>query len=342
MPRFLRAFRSEGEAAGAAGTPIKFVASTEGVKRDGKNLAAADWKLENFRKNPVVLWSHDYGGRNLPIGRAAAEIDGQQLVSEVTFDQADEFARQVEQKYRDGYLNTVSVGWDDVASCPNCGERVSVYAASLASILRQACPSCKRELPKDIKVQHELLDISAVNVPGDPDALMERQYQRLRALYEEEPAEAAAGAVGLQWEEAACLMVRALDPGARMTDDQRRKAYNRAERFYRLHHRRAPELLAGETLAALGADELRGLYLEGEAELWPSLFADVRVGAVLNARNRGDLEQAVSLVQGVLDRSTKEPAKDPAKEEATADAERATVERLTRLKASLEVFPVTR
>lgn len=336
MPRFLRAVRADSGAAAEAGTPIKFIASTEGVKRDGKNLAAADWKLENFRKNPVVLWSHDYGGRNLPIGRAVAEIDGQQLVSEVTFDQADEFARKVEQKYRDGYLNTVSVGWDDVAACPNCGERVSVYAASLATILRQACPSCKRELPKDIKVQHELLDISAVNVPGDPDALMERQYQRLRALYEEEPADAAAAAVGLQWEEAACLMVRALDPGALLTDDQRRKAYNRAERFYRQLGKRAPELLGSSHLAALGPEELRGLYLEGEPELWPALFTDARVGAVLNARNRGDLEQAVTLVQGVLDRSTKEPDK---KEAAAGDEERAAVDRLTRLKASLQAFP---
>ena len=33
-----------------------------GVKRDGLEIRAESWDLENFRKNLVVLWSHDYWG----------------------------------------------------------------------------------------------------------------------------------------------------------------------------------------------------------------------------------------------------------------------------------------
>jgi len=61
------------------------------------------WKLENYRKNPVVLWAHDYLGKNLPIGKAVnVTVDGKRLVADVVFDPADELARQVERKYRTG------------------------------------------------------------------------------------------------------------------------------------------------------------------------------------------------------------------------------------------------
>ena len=53
-----------------------------------------------------------------------------------------EFARQVERKYRDGFLHAVSVGWDTI------------------------------EL--DGRQRYDLLDLSAVPVPGDPSAIMER------------------------------------------------------------------------------------------------------------------------------------------------------------------------
>jgi len=64
-----------------AGGPIRFVASTEGVKRDGKDLSADDWLLDDYRANPVVLWAHDYVGRTLPIGKGVGvfpiDVEGQ-------------------------------------------------------------------------------------------------------------------------------------------------------------------------------------------------------------------------------------------------------------------------
>lgn len=330
MPNYLRAYavRSEGS---KPGEPIRFIASTEGIKRDGKALKAADWQLEHYRANPVFLWVHDYMGSHLPIGRTEANIDGQQLVADASFDQEDEFARQVESKYRRGYLNAVSVGWDDVANCPNCGARLLWFWPGMNETYRLKCKECGREIPKDVTVKHELLDISGVPVPGDPDALMERQYARLRALYDDNPPELES--VGLQWDEAAVLMLRALDPASPMTDRERRTAYNRAERFYRLAGKRAPELLPGAALAALGPAELTGLFLEDEPALFPTFFATERVGAVLSARNRGDLEQAITLVQGVLDRAKPEdqPAAGDGQEAARLEQSRAFLARLDSL-----------
>jgi hypothetical protein len=94
--------------------PIRFVMATEGPKGDGIDLRMDGADLRRFRANPVVGYGHCYWGRNdLPIGRAAnTVVDGKRLLTDVTFDTADEFAATVDRKYRDGFLNAVSIGFD--------------------------------------------------------------------------------------------------------------------------------------------------------------------------------------------------------------------------------------
>lgn len=160
MTKFLRAMIAEPAPTG----PLRFIASTPGIKRDGVEIDQTMWSLEHYRANPTVLWVHDYGGKHLPIGRAAVMVEGEKLIADVEFDQSDDFAKQVESKYRRGFLHAVSVGWDNVEV--------------------------------DGRMMHELLDISAVPVPGDPDALIQRQAAGFRSLSQainqvlnEEPAE---------------------------------------------------------------------------------------------------------------------------------------------------------
>lgn len=144
---------------GKPGEPIRFVASTENLGRDGMVIEQRGWKLDNYRANPVVLWAHDYRGEHLPIGRTVDLVTpGRTLVSDVVFDQDDEFAVAIERKYRAGFLNTVSVGWDILDFAPGRGSEPPRVTGA------------------------DLLDISAVPVPGDPHALMERQRRALAEL----------------------------------------------------------------------------------------------------------------------------------------------------------------
>lgn len=161
--------------------PLRFVASTENVARDGVALSMARMDLEAYRKNPVVLWAHDYGGRNLPIGRADARVEGQRLLADVTFDEAgDSFAAAVADKYRRGFLSAVSIGWDDYVRCPKCGAHARAYG----SVARTKCPGCGSEIT-DTAPWHELMDISAVPVGSDPSALLERaRAMRVASLAE--------------------------------------------------------------------------------------------------------------------------------------------------------------
>lgn len=316
---YLRAY-AEGQPGAEAGTPIRFTASTETVARDGLVVEQAGWRLDNFARNPVFLWVHDYGGTRLPIGRATPMVMEGRLVADVEFDQEDEFARQVESKYRRGFLHAISVGFNPLKIVPgNAGSA-----------------------PRSVET--ELLDISAVPVPGDPLALKERQARALEELGQElaETLEGEAETGEAVWEHAAVEMMRLMHPATRMPEGQRRKAYNRVCVAYRKLGRTAPEFLGDADLDALTVEQVGGLLLEGETELLPGWFAastssatgsasedltlpfpegkgkrgrEVRSGAVLSTRNLSDLQEAVRLIQSVLQRAEKETANQEETEE---------------------------
>lgn len=144
---YRRAEVVRGKKRGKPGEPIKFVATTEGLKADGLNLMMDKLDLERFEANPVIGYGHNFFGRsNLPIGRAVdIEIDAPALRLSVAFDQADEFATTVEQKVRDRYLNAMSVGFDVNGVDDDTG----------------------------IPQSWELFESSIVPIPLDPDALSE-------------------------------------------------------------------------------------------------------------------------------------------------------------------------
>lgn len=144
--------RAATEAAGEAG-PIRFVAATEGVKDDNIDLRMSGAQLDRYKANPIVLYGHRYYSRDdLPIGRATdVKVDGSRLLMDVMFDTEDEFASQVERKYRGGFLNAVSIGFDVWAWEDGKG---SYWMGGVAE-------------------KWELLELSAVPLPMDSAAVVE-------------------------------------------------------------------------------------------------------------------------------------------------------------------------
>ncbi len=123
--------------------------STEAVDRERDTIAVAGWKLDNYRRNPVVLWAHDYGG--LPIARSiSTEAKDGRLLASPKFAGPDvyPFADTVYQMYLGGFLRGFSVGFDPAEYVINDDRRGI-----------------------DFKVQ-ELLEFSAVPVPANPEALL--------------------------------------------------------------------------------------------------------------------------------------------------------------------------
>ena len=127
---------------------ISFTISTNGKDRDG-DVINGPWVLDNYRKNPVVLWSHDY--KSLPIGRCTSigVVNGN-LVATATFATEDlnPLADQVYNLLVAGFLKATSVGFKPIDQ-PR-------YSADGTGLIFGAC---------------ELMEYSVCTVPSNPDAL---------------------------------------------------------------------------------------------------------------------------------------------------------------------------
>jgi len=92
---------------------VSFIISTAGLDRDGDTIQPDGWVLDNYRKNPVILWAHDYSLP--PIGKSVRTvIENGNLVADAEFVPPEidgGFGRMVEQMLEEGFLNAASVGF---------------------------------------------------------------------------------------------------------------------------------------------------------------------------------------------------------------------------------------
>lgn len=130
---------------------LKVTISTRGRDRHGDILEPGGAQVASFLKNPVVLWAHEY--RSLPIGRATALTrEGEALKADVIF-AGTPFAREVYGLYAGGFLKGWSVGflpleWEVMEDAQG---RFNGYHVK----------------------SWELMELSAVPVPANPEALTE-------------------------------------------------------------------------------------------------------------------------------------------------------------------------
>jgi phage head maturation protease len=137
---------------------IRFVASDESVDRYGDIIRADGWKLDNFKKNPVLLFGHN--SRDLPIGKVSeVGVVGKQLEATAEFmpEGMSDFADDVWRAVDAGFLNAVSVGFLPLSD-PNY-----IYADD---------DPAQKGWPVGYEfIDQELLELSVVPVPANPQAL---------------------------------------------------------------------------------------------------------------------------------------------------------------------------
>lgn len=122
---------------------VESVISTSAEDRDGDIVEVSGWMLENFLRNPVVLWLHRY---EAPIGRCLdIRRDGDALVARTLFARTP-LAEEIWQLYREGVL--------------------SAWSVSFIALDWEPLPSGGRRYTRQ-----ELLEYSAVSVPANPEAL---------------------------------------------------------------------------------------------------------------------------------------------------------------------------
>ncbi len=151
-----RFFDAEVEKAAGTNDALWFTASTEDRDRHGDVVVAESWKTRDYMKNPVFLWAHDY--YKPPIGKTLSIEKGNgKLRQKIQFVPAhiDPFAEQIKQLYLERYMRTVSVGFMVYKREPLTEED-------------------KKQRPEKLygeRLHGDLLELSAVPVPANPNAL---------------------------------------------------------------------------------------------------------------------------------------------------------------------------
>lgn len=143
---------------------IPWVLSDASSDRMGDVISADGWRLDNFRKNPVIMWGHGGGGvldGDEPIGRAEkVRVEKGKLVADIRFavEESDRAAR----KFRlanSGYIKAGSVGFKPikVERVEDEDERRKLGLGKFGVLYKE----------------QELLEFSLVAVPANPHALQQ-------------------------------------------------------------------------------------------------------------------------------------------------------------------------
>lgn len=131
------------------------------VDRDGDVVLPRAFEfggLDNFKKNPIVLYTHNKTEQRLPVGKVdidSIEITDETFEGDIIFDLNDPFAKLVYEKYKNGFLNAFSIGF----RCLEYGEPILDGQKGITVL------------------KAELLEISCVAIPSNPNALvLEKQF----------------------------------------------------------------------------------------------------------------------------------------------------------------------
>lgn len=132
--------------------------STITIDRDGDVLLPEGCDLTNYKKNPVVQWAHEY--RELPIGKALWVKTTDEGVLSKTKYANTEFANDVWELKKGGFLNAYSVGFMPLETITDEREIETIKTEKgINGDVRQ------------IISKWELLEYSICPIPCNPDAL---------------------------------------------------------------------------------------------------------------------------------------------------------------------------
>ena len=148
------------------GEKVTFVASTETPDRYGDIISVRGWKLDSYKRNPIILLNHDSSA--LPIAKGNVHIKNNQLLVDVEFDMDDPQAASVARKVKKGFINAVSVGFQPLE-------------AVARKDFKQDNPLYSRR--GQFFKAAELLEVSIVTIPANSEATMLGKNQGLNEAY---------------------------------------------------------------------------------------------------------------------------------------------------------------
>lgn len=123
---------------------FKVIATNASVDRDWEIISLDGWDIENYLKNPVIIANHSYIIQNLIWKATKIYSDGQNVIVEWVFSKTNPLGILARDLYNEWILKAVSVWF----------------------IVKQ-----RDEENRDIILKKELLELSFVAVPCNPEAI---------------------------------------------------------------------------------------------------------------------------------------------------------------------------
>lgn len=150
------------------------IISTEAVNSYGTRVLTSGIDLSQYERNPVLLWMHRraWNGKDMPIGRVEnLRVEDGRLIGTPVFDQEDDFAKQIERKWENGFLRMASAALEPLETSPDA-------ALVLPGQTRETVTRCK------------LVEVSIVDIGSNDEALQLWGGEKLLQLAagEESPA----------------------------------------------------------------------------------------------------------------------------------------------------------
>lgn len=153
----------------------EMIISTSRLNSYGSRVITAGIDITQYIKNPVLLWMHrrSFSNNNpLPIGRVEnLHFDGDALKGTPVFDMNDPFAKQVADKYENGFLKMCSAGLDIIET--SVDPQHLLAGQTRATVLRS-----------------KLTEVSIVDIGSNDDALQLTNSGELLTLAAGEACEA--------------------------------------------------------------------------------------------------------------------------------------------------------
>jgi hypothetical protein len=190
---------------------LDFIASDETLDRYDERIVPSGWRLESYRRNPVFQNAHQYGDVLFTLGKAViTEVRSASLhpssspplhpsnspplhpsstpslhsylFQRIQFaTDVNPIARIAYGLYKGKFLNAVSVGfiplrWEDGDNSLRAGPGESAWRTHLSttpSLQHSIPPHCSLSTPRPrrLYLEQELLEVSAVAIPANPNAL---------------------------------------------------------------------------------------------------------------------------------------------------------------------------
>lgn len=307
---------------------LVFTISTRAQDRDEDILEPSGCRLDNYMKNPVVLFAHDY--RSLPIGRSkSVSVTADAVVAEVEF-APTQMGQEVKQLCQAGFLKAASVGFIPLKYEPigdnSCGHRIYEWELlewSIVPVPSNPTALISEAKAKGLKVAaiEEALEKGAISYgqahpDGTPKAPEDEKWDGaaevaaadvddlkiMCAWVDSENAEnkgayklphhKASGNHAVVWRGVVAAMASLLGArgGVDIPDDDRKAVYNHLAKHYAEFDKEPPEFRS--------TDEIISVYAEGK----PKTQAEPgqKAGAVLSTKNKDRLTQARNLINEVL------------------------------------------